>query len=266
MALNPLTVALYMNIFTSLFLFPIAMKTGGIRKALKTPTLKNHFIRSMFMLGNFLCVIYALGSLPIASFYVIIFLYPFVLNILSTIILKESISFFRWIAIAIALLGIIIAFRPESIPLTLPAIIALISCFFNASSTIFVKFINKADHWLSYPLYLMIFQTPIILALILWNDIPLIPNFDSNLILWFLLGGMAYTVGLTIMPQALQRIDASLVGAMFFIIFPWGVFYGYFIFGDIPDSWTLLGAVIIITSGLFLFYRRHIEQQKDESI
>ena len=265
MELHPLTVALYMNIFTTLFLLPMVFKAGGLRNSLRTPTLKNHFIRSMFMLSNFLCVIYALGNLPVASFYVIIFLYPFVLNILSMIVLKERVSSQRWIAIATALLGIIVAFRPDSIPFTLPAMVALLSCFCNASATISVKFINKTDHWLTYTMYLMIFQTPIIIGLMLWNGLSLLPHFDMHMIFWFALGGLAYAAGLSIMPQAIQRIDASLVGALIYIVFPWGVFYGYFIFGDVPDHWTLLGAAIIIASGLFLLYRRNIEKQEFES-
>jgi drug/metabolite transporter (DMT)-like permease len=261
MALQPLTVALYMNIFTTLFLIPIVIKSGGIRKSLKTATLTNHYIRSMFMLCNFLCVIYVLGHLPVASFYVIVFLYPFVVNMLAMALLKETISFHRWLAIAAALIGIIIAFRPESIPLTLLAVIALLSCFFNASATLSVKFIDKKSHWLSYPLYLMIFQTPIIIALMVWKDIPLIPDIDKALVFWFIGGGLAYALGLSLMPQAIQRIDASLVGAMIYIVFPWGLLYGYFIFNDVPDVWTLTGAVIIIASGLFLIYRERLENR-----
>jgi len=259
MAFDPLTVALYLNIFTTLFLLPTIFKVGGFKKALKTTTIKMHFIRSMLMLCNFLSIIYALGHLPVASFYVIVFCTPFVLNILAMLILKERISMLRWSAIFIALIGIVIAFRPDSIPFTLPAMIALLSCLFNAGAILTVRFIDKNDHWVSYTTYLMIFQTPIILALMVINNIPLIPDINLHFMLWFIGGGLAYAAGLSMFPQAIKRVDASIVSALFYTVFPWGIIYGYFIFDDVPDRWTLLGAVIIIGSGLFLIYREHVE-------
>lgn len=262
MQINALTVAFYMNIFTTLFLLPVVFFTGGFRETLKTKNLKIHFLRAMFMLCNFLCFIYALGKLPITSFYVIIFLMPFVLNILAWVILKERISLYRWLAIFIAAVGIIIALRPDSIPLTIPVLVAFASCFFNSGATLSVKFIDKKDHWLSYTMYLMIFQTPIIMILMLLKGLPLIPEMSMQLLLWFIGGGLSYAIGLTLLPQAIQRIDVSLMGALLYIVFPWGVFYGFFIFGDVPDRWTLLGAVIIIASGLFLIYRERKENSK----
>lgn len=262
MQMNALTVAFYMNIFTTLFLLPVVFLKGGFRKVLKTNSLKIHFLRAMFMLCNFLCFIYALGKMPIATFYVIIFMMPFVINILAWLILKEHISLYRWLAIFVAIIGVIIALRPDTIPLTIPVLVAFSSCFFNGSATISVKFIDKKDHWLSYTLYLMLFQTPIIMALMLVKGLPLMPEMSHSLLLWFIGGGLAYAIALTLLPQAIQRVDASLVGALIYTVFPWGVFYGFFIFGDAPDHWTLLGAVIIIASGLFLIYREQKENSK----
>lgn len=260
--LNVLTVALYMNIFTALFLTPMVIKTGGFRNALKTKNLKIHVFRALLMLGNFLCFIYALGNMPITTFYVIIFLMPFILNIMAWIILKEKISGYRWLAILIATIGVIIALRPATVPITIPVIIAFTTSLFNAGANITIKFIDKKDHWLSYTLYLMIVQTPIIVGLMLIKDIPLVPDMGQYTIFWLMGGGFAYAFALSLLPQAIQRIDVSLVGSFVYVAFPWGIFYGYFIFQDVPDRWTLLGAVIIITSGLFLIYRERKENSK----
>lgn len=261
-ALNVLSVALYVNIFTTAFLLPVIFMTGGLKHSLRTTTLKAHFIRSMLMLLNFLCVIYAIGKLPIPSFYVIVFMIPFIINIISFLLLKEKISLYRWIAIGFAFSGILVALRPDSIPLTTATIIAFISVFLSSSATISVKFINKSDHWLSYTLYMMIFQTPTIVVIMLWQGISLLPPQDITLLIWLMGGGLAYAVALSLIPQAIQRIDASLVGSILYIVFPWGLFYGYFVFGDTIDLWTALGAVIIITSGLFLIYRERKEHSK----
>ena len=80
--------------------------------------------------------------------------------------------------------------------------------------------------------------------------------------MWLTGGGLAFTIGLSLLPQAIKRIDASIFGCLLYISFIWGTIYGYFIFGDAVDLWTLAGAVIIISSGLFLIYREKIEDSK----
>jgi len=260
---NPFAVALYMNVFTSLFILPFIFYNGGFKRIAKTKSLKFHALRSYFMLINFLCIIYAFSQLPLATAYVIFFTMPFILNILAILLFKESISIHRWIAIMIGFIGIIIAMRPGIEPFTLAMGVAIFGTVFNACAALTVKFINKSDHWLSYIFYLMIFQTPVLTAIVLYQGGTLLPDLtDWQLMPWFLAGGLIYVAALSLIPQALQRVDASILGSLIYIAFPWGVFYGYFIFKDVPDIWTLWGAAIIIASGLFLIYRERIEDSK----
>lgn len=263
----PFSVALYMNLFTILFLIPVAWKVGNLKKVMRTKSLPMHIVRSYVMLGIFLSLIYAFGQLPIATVYVIVFATPFILNIMAMVILKEKISKHRWVSIVIALFGILIALRPDLITMGLGVLAAIISAFLNASSTICVKFIDKKDHWLSYILYQMLFQTPVLALVVLLQGNPLLPDFTntSAMLPWFILGGIAYTLALSIIPQAIQRIDASLIGSLIYVVFPWGVLYGYFIFGDNVDRWTLIGASITIISGLYLVHREHLEHRKEKA-
>lgn len=260
---NAFQVALYVNIATLLCLLPLVLKNGGYRKILKTNTLKFHATRAYFMLGGFLTIIYALSNLPIPTVYVIVFTMPFILNILSIAVLKEKISGYRWLAITIGIIGIIIALRPDKVPLEFAIIIACMTPIFASCGTMTVKFIGKADHWLSHANYVLLFQTPFILLIILVRGDTLLPNMSDYATLGWILGaGAGFAFGLSMIPQAVKRIDASIVGSLMYIVFPWGVLYGYFLFGDAVDLWTVLGAVIIIASGLFLIYREHKEHSK----
>ena len=256
-------VAFFVNIATFAFLFPITLYKGGFKQVLHTGSLKFHALRAYFMLGGFLAIIHALSALPIPTVYVIVFMMPFVLNIMSMIVLKETISGHRWLAIIIGLLGVVIALRPDRVPLELAVIIACMAPVFSSCGTLTIKFIDNKDHWLSYAQYVLIFQTPVIALIILLRGGALVPDLaDYSLIAWILGGGAAFSFGLSLIPQAVQRIDASVVGSLVYIVFPWGVLYGYFLFNDTVDLWTVLGAVIIIASGLFLIYREHKENSK----
>lgn len=257
------SIALYMNIFTFLFLLPITWHAGGFKKVLKTSCFKIHAFRCYCMLVNYLCVIYAFSQLPLATAYIIIFSMPFIMNILAIFVLKEKIFIHRWMAIIIGIAGIFIAMRPDTFPMGLGVLAAGIGSFFNATGAITVKFIDKKDHWLSFALYTMIFQTPVIAAIVLYRGGSLLPDFSDWVNLpWFIAGGLAYAVALSLMPQAIKRVDASVVGSLIYIAFPWGILYGYFFFGDRVDRWTLAGAAVIIASGLYLLYRERLKKSQ----
>jgi drug/metabolite transporter (DMT)-like permease len=260
---DPFAVALYMNIFTIIFMIPVIFYCGGLKVVTTTKSLKFHALRSYFMLINFLCIIYAFSQLPLATAYIIMFTLPFMLNILAIFFFKEHISLYRWLAIAIGFTGVLIAMRPGVEPISFAMIAAIIGTFFNASAATTVKFINRQDHWLSYVFYMMLFQTPVLAAIVIYKGGNLLPNFtDWEMMPWFIAAGIAYIAALSLLPQALHRTDASIIGSLLYIVFPWGVFYGYFIFKDTVDLWTVAGAVIIISSGLFLIYREKIEDSK----
>lgn len=260
---NPIEVAFYMNLFTIIFIIPVVFYCGGFKKVMVTKSLKFHALRSYFMMTSFICIIYSLSKLPLTTAYVIIFCMPFVLNLLAMLILKEKISLNRWLSIAIAFTGVLIALRPGYEPLGLGVAAAGFGTILISSASICTKYIDKKDHWISYIIYLMLFQTPILGAIVLYQGGSILPNLtDINTIPWFISAGALYVAALSFMPQALQKIDASIVGGLVYLVFPWGILYGYFIFGDVVDHWTLIGALIIIAGGIYLIYREKIEDSK----
>ncbi len=264
---DPFEVALYMNIFTTVFLIPCILLNGSLRKIMQTNEIKKHAMRSYFMLMNFLCIIYAFSQMPLATAYTIVFCLPFIVNILALTFLKERISLHRWLAIMVGMIGILIALRPGIIPFSLAVFAAALGTFFNASSVIVTKHMSTANHWLSYVTYVMIFQTPVLVVIVLYRGGSLLPNLtDISIMPWFVMAGICYVAALSAIPMALKKIDASVVGSLIYLVFPWGLFYGYFIFDDVPDRWTLLGAVIIIASGLFLIYCERVENKKNLNI
>ncbi|HPD82825.1 MAG: DMT family transporter [Alphaproteobacteria bacterium] len=259
---NTFAVGYYLNLLTITFLIPVILYNGGFKQAFQTESLKFHILRSFFMLGVFVCIIYALGTLPMAKTYTIIFTMPFILNILAMVILKEKISGYRWLTIIAAFIGVLIALRPGIVPLNTGAIAALGCAFFIACATITVKHISPNDKWLSFICYPMLVQTIPLGFIVYLQGAPLLPAPSSTTLMWLTGGGLAFTIGLSLLPQAIKRIDASIFGCLLYISFIWGTIYGYFIFGDAVDLWTLAGAVIIISSGLFLIYREKIEDSK----
>lgn len=253
---------LYLNLFTIAFLIPVIIYKGGIKKAFQSSTPKLHILRSCFMLGVFTCIIFTFSHLPLANSYTMGFLMPFVLNILAIFVLKEKISFLRWGTIILAFIGVVIAMRPGIEPFNIGYISMALVVLFLACAVLTIKFIDHTDDWLPYICYPMAIQTPVLALLVFLQGQPLFPPFEPEPYFWMIIGGFAFSIGLSLLPQGIKRVDASIAGSLLYVTFPWGVLYGYFIFGDTVDLWTLLGAVIIIASGIFLIYREKVEDSK----
>ncbi|MEM7618794.1 MAG: DMT family transporter, partial [Pseudomonadota bacterium] len=260
--MDTLTTGLYMNLFTIAFLLPVIF-FFGLKKTFGSKTPKFHILRSLFMLGTYLSIIFTFNHLPLATSYTIGFLMPFILNILAFLLIKEKISIHRWITIIIAFSAVLIAMRPGIEPFNIGYVSCLFGVFCLACGSMSVKYISKDDHWLPFITYPMVIQTTIIIIIMIALGKPLLPNtLTIAPTIWLILGGFTFTIGLSLLPQGIKRIDASLFGSLFYIVFPWGVIYGYIFFGDVIDGWTILSAAIIVASGFYLFYREKREGSK----
>ena len=127
--------------------------------------------------------------------------------------------------------------------------------FYKISGNILVKFMDSRDSWMSYVFYVIMIQTPILGAYLLLNGelTPSIPSTDS--LPWIIGAGFFYTIALGLFPMAMQRIDAAVFGALEYTVLFWGTLFGFLLFSEVPDIWTIAGASIIVASGLFLVYR-----------
>ena len=64
---------------------------------------------------------------------------------------------------------------------------------------------------------------------------------------------------------AMRDGEVSFVSPFRYSILIWALLLGFFVFGDVPDGWSMLGAVIIVASGLFTFYRERLVAKKSET-
>lgn len=249
-------VAFYTNIISLITLAFLAPFTGGYRQMITTPVLKLHLIRAFLFLGVYMTFLYAIANMDIAQTYTLYLTQPFILVVLAHFITKEKIGIHRIISILISFCGVLIVLRPGIVPIELAALSAILCAFLFACGNILVKFMHKNDHWMSYVFIVLIVQTPILgLYLIYTGSFSniLIPSAES--LPWIISSGIIYTFALGLFPLALHRIDAAMFGALEYSVLIWGTLFGYFLFAEIPDIWTMSGAAIIVASGLYLVYR-----------
>lgn len=250
-------VAFINNLFSILTLLILATFNGGYKNLIHTKSLKVQVFRGCISLLVYLTFIYAVSKMPIAQLYTIVFSQPFILSLLAFFLLKQKLGIHRITAICFGFVGVVVAFQPDLNAINTTAFIALLCAFLFACNNILVKFIDSNDHWMSYVFYVLLIQTPVLGGILFLSSDTNITLPEKTSLPWYLISGFAYTVGLALIPIALKLIDASIVGAAQYTGLIWGSLFGLLIFNEIPTITTLIGAVIIISSGLYLIYKEH---------
>ena len=229
---------------------------------LRDPTHGTLLPRNPFWVGlRSLCIVasgvggfYAFSVLPLAQVYSILFAAPLIVTVLSVPLLGEKVGLHRWLAVCAGLGGVLIVLRPGVTPLGLGHLAALMGATATALSAIAVRRLGRSERTV---------------ILLLW---PMIGNFLlTGASLGFAyrpmeLGDLALTgviavLGLAagfLLILAYQAGEAANVAPMQYSQMLWAVGYGWFLFGERPDGPTVLGAGLIMASGLYILMRERL--------
>lgn len=236
------------SLFAVLFLLLLSGKLGGLRSMRDLTDWKIHAFRSVVGITLTMTAAYLFIHLPMTTVYTAIFTQPFCAVIFAVLIYKERAHPKRWLAIGLGFAGVLIAFRPwdADIPLI------LLGLLFYAPIAIALIYIVmrslKSSSLLAVALFPIAFNL-IVTAPFAVADFP-VPTLEHILI--FMVMGCSASIGFLALSTAYRIADASVAAPTHYIQLLWGLLWGYFIFGDVPDAWMMAGAVVIIASGVYL--------------
>lgn len=240
--------------FSTLFSFPLVMfmlirdrNPGHLRPIHPWWTL----FRTLAAMINTVSAFYAFSVLPLAQVYALIFATPLVITILSIPMLGEKVGFHRWAAVVLGLIGVMIVLRPGGTELTLGHAAALSCALFGAFASVVVRKVGREERTEVLMLYPLIANFIVMGAAMsfFYNPLPLLD-----------LGGVAtvsilgFTGGVVLI-LAYRASEAAIVAPMQYSQIIWATIFGYFIFGEKVDMPTVIGAGIIILSGLYIVFR-----------
>ncbi len=202
------------------------------------------------------CNIIALPHLPLALFYVIVFLSPMIIAILASFFLREHLNGAKIVAIIVGFAGVVIAINPlgntssgDWVGYT--AALGSVLCF--ATNMTWLRSMTQTETPHS-----LIFFTGLVEAIVgfipmLWHFVPLSPKF-----FFILLGsGLFNIAGCLAVYKALKHTTASNVSQFHYTQIITGALLGYLIWHDVPTLHLIVGAVIIIGSGLYIASHAH---------
>ena len=224
---------------------------GAPRDIIFTKNLKLQILRSVLIFCAGVSFWSGLMYLPLADCTVIAFISPLLVTILSVFLLGEKVGFHRWGCVMIGLLGVILVIRPGMGIVHWAVVLPLISALFYSALLIITRVLGQREDALTTLFYTSIGGLILssILILFFWKT----PSPIQWLFLIWL--GLLGAVGHFLMIKAFEKAPASLLAPFNYTSLIWATFLGFFLFGDLPDAWTIFGAIIIISSGLYLVQR-----------
>jgi drug/metabolite transporter (DMT)-like permease len=219
-----------------------------------------HLFRAALGICMLTTFAYGLKSLSLAEAYSIFFIAPSLITALSVWVLKEHVGVGQWVAIAVGLLGVLVVLRPEGtgfLSLGGLAILAAAACY--AVSAISARVLARTDSTESMMFWLLTLMAigAVTLSYNVW--VPVRAEHG-----WILLAlALSGFFGQLAITKAFSTGKASIVAPFEYTALAWGVAIDWLLWQALPDGYTLLGAGIIIASGVYLVRREavHVEAE-----
>jgi drug/metabolite transporter (DMT)-like permease len=232
----------------------VAMRRSGGWQSLRTKRPGAHLFR--VVVGGFALFIgfYALTLMPLANYFAFTYAAPLFATMLSIPILGEQVGVRRWSAVAVGFAGVLIMLQPGMQTFDTTAIVALAAAFTYALAIIAVRNLARTESSASAVFYFTL--TGLLLASVVlpfeWRT----PTPRE----WALLLGLGLVsgVGQLIMTDAYRLAPPAVIAPFDYTSMIWALAFGYALFGDFPEPTVLIGAAVVIASGVYIIYRETV--------
>ena len=216
-----------------------------------------HFLRCFSGLIALVAIFIALRSLPLATVVSISFAAPIFTTIFSIFLLHEKVGIYRWLAVIIGFIGILVITEPGISSLNIYYIFPIIFCLGLSYVAIAIRQLSTTE-----PVWLISFYFSLSITLLSFLTIPygwVMPDLKDFLILSMIgiFGGVANLW----LGQSYKYSEVSLVTPLKYLALVFAIIFGYFIWNEIPTIKTLFGALLVIVSTMIIF-RREIYNKK----
>jgi len=204
--------------------------------------------RSALLLTATIANFWALALLPLAEVAAIIFSTPILVACFAMVMLKEQVAPLRWVLIATGFAGALLVVQPGGAAFGLGALLAFTCTCASALYQVTTRSVRATDPTVSLLYAGLLGTVALTLALPLFWQSPTLWQWALLVVVGSLGAG-----GHLLMTQALQLAEASKMAPFTYVKLVWAMLASFALFGDVPAVATVVGAVVIVTSGLLLY-------------
>ena len=257
----PLGQVLFFRGFFGLVIYFFLIPRERLKNFYYTKRAGLHFLRCLFGLIALISIFIALRNLPLATVVSISFAAPIFTTIFSIFFLTEKVGFYRWLAVIVGFIGIVIISEPGFSSLNLYFIFPIIFCLGLSYVAIAIRQLSTTE-----PVWLIALNFSAAITIVSFFTIPfgwVMPNLKDLILLSFIgiFGGFANLW----LSQSYKFSEVSLVTPLKYLALVFAIIFGYFIWNEIPSIKTLVGALLVIISSIIIF-RREIALKKQVSV
>jgi drug/metabolite transporter (DMT)-like permease len=215
---------------------------------------KLQIVRGLCVTGSSVLFVYGIREMTMAQATTISFLSPLLITVLSIPLLGEIVGVRRWAAVLAGMAGMLIVVRPGTGGFQPAAMFGVASSGCWALALIITRKIAASDEPTTTILWSALVGVVVLTILL---------PFEARWPDWWQLGlclmlGVLSSAGQWLVVLAHRLAPASLLAPISYTQLPWVCIGGYVVFDNLPDQWTLIGATIIIASGLYTAHRERI--------
>ena len=250
----PLGQVLFFRGFVGALIYFLIIPKDRLKNFYYTKRAGLHFLRCFFGLIALLSIFTALRNLPLATVVSISFAAPIFTTIFSIFFLNEKVGVYRWVAVFIGFIGIVIIAEPGFKELNLFYVYPIIFCLGMAYVAISIRQLSKTE-----PVWLISLYFSIAITIISLTTIPsgwIIPSLEDLIVLSLLgiFGGVANLW----LSQSYKLSEVSLVTPLKYLALVFAIIFGYFIWDEVPSNKTIMGSLMVVLSSLIIFRREMI--------
>lgn len=238
-----------------LFVWPwillYAARAGGLG-SLRIRNFQGHAVRGLCVIGSSFLFVTGLRHLSLADAIAISFTGPLFITAMAPFVLGETVGWRRWLAVSVGFAGVLFMLRPGGDALQWAVLFPLGAAICGGLRDLITRKISDTETTVAV---LAVTTTVVLLAGLATAPFTAWVSLKTQDIWMFLVSGMLIAVAHTLMIEAFRRGEAALVAPFKYSSLLWGTIIGYLMFGDLPDIWTVVGALTIVLAGLYLFQR-----------
>ena len=217
----------------------------------KTNNIKLHFVRGIINVPTMYVGFAALMFIPLEQIQALHFIVPITVTFLAVFFFKEKIRFVRISALIIGLIGMLVMLRPGIIEMNIGVYMVLFSSLVWSFIIIITKFLSKNDS----PITILTYQYTLVTFFSFFIVIFFWETPSSIIFLYTFLAALSGTILHIALVYSYKLVDLTLIQPFTFLSLIWASLFGYNVFGEEPDIFTWLGAIIIFSGVLIIFYR-----------
>lgn len=256
-------IVFYRSLFAVFPILALLVWRGELAAGLRTSRPGGHIIRGVIGVVSMWLGFVGLTRLPLPEQITLNYAQPLMVVVFGALFLKETVRFYRWSAVIAGFIGVIIVAWPKLTLLSSPQglesdqLIGVLSVLAGAvvSGVVMLQIrqLVVTERSATIVLWFSVIAALCGLATLPFGWTPL----DRMQLACLVIAGFAGGIGQILMTEAYREGDVSIIAPFEYTSMILGIVIGYFVFGDMPTVYTLVGGAIVVAAGIFIILREH---------